>query len=353
MITAPSFSFFQEALEHLHPSLASKKHIDKALSLIRLFPNHLFSNPCNLWLEMPLNEENNWADVSFIIYSLRSILKENSMAFADFFAKIHGYEREEWKRLIHFLDGWSETDPGICFEFDVGSSPEWPPSPNVFIVSHKSGDDLVSFASQIAHRLNHAHLSPKVIDQMQIYFEFCAISKIRLLCGFMMARNLGKLRVVCYRSKKFFDLIFFEKLLMKARYSFDLQPLFSFLKKAFPFVDTIAPSLDIGETPENRLGIEFFVKNNEWEPFLSFLLKESFITLEKKQACLSWIGYDVKKTDDPEHNHLIVRDVSHIKMIYIPGEPLFAKVYLRLHSTKKSHPHFWHWACERETGRLE
>jgi hypothetical protein len=328
--------FFHKATSYLHSSLVSAQDVNKVISFINLLPSKPFAR--RFYLECSLLGNPKCLDLTFDIPPASALLEKNGMTFTDFFSQMHGGAHQIWKRFAHFLDVWKGDLPVHCVELDIGSSSEWPPLPNLFFYRvQPQGNLLSSLIGEALVLLTDYPFPFRIKDRLQEYLDLCCVSTHKVTCGLMMARVLEGVRV----GHKVSDLDVC-KVLMKAGYASDLQPLQLLLKKITPHITDIVLAVDIGETIGQRIGIECYAKDEQWAPFLSCLFAESLTTLEIKEACVNWMGYEVEaeNTDDIS---FFIRKINHVKIVYVPGQPLSAKVYLRLDHKEMYHSKFLEW----------
>jgi hypothetical protein len=106
------------------------------------------------------------------------------------------------------------------------------------------------------------------------------------------------------------------------------------------FVDKIMVAFDVGDTIFPRIGLECYLlernprKESRWNLLLGHLVELGLCAPAKRDALLAWYGGHfhgpVQPAAGPRCQSVLVRHVSHVKLLFQPGQPLEAKAYLDL-----------------------
>lgn len=162
--------------------------------------------------------------------------------------------------------------------------------------------------------------------------------------GAMLGRALPALRVNVKRLRPHTMARYLEMV----NWPGEIAAAMAVAEKLFGFVDHITLCLDVGKQLYPRLGFECVLiaqspTEPRWAVLLDYLVEEGLCTAAKRDGFLGWSGMTTPLLSDldwPDHliveslihpaNHLsiIQRRFSHIKVIYVPGEPLSAKGYV-------------------------
>ena len=122
------------------------------------------------------------------------------------------------------------------------------------------------------------------------------------------------------------------------------------IEVAWKFSGHVALCLDINETVSDRIGFEMFFNNTkntdrDIRACLDFLVAAGYCSANKRNALLDWPGCTDPATiaepwatdlvmenlhEPPDIFNLIERTINHLKLVYQPGRPLEAKVYLAI-----------------------
>jgi hypothetical protein len=166
--------------------------------------------------------------------------------------------------------------------------------------------------------------------------------------GAMLSRSEPTIRIISLISSN--QIL---KYLKQIGWSGSQEIIESLLLKLSKFTRSICLSYDVGERVLPRIGIEFFLYKQpkydyRWNFFLDYLVDLNLCSYLKKEALLNWFGYSkitsnsnflstfYDKSDcssvifkSPQTN-ILIRRVSHIKIVYNSDKSLEAKAYLGL-----------------------
>lgn len=114
-------------------------------------------------------------------------------------------------------------------------------------------------------------------------------------------------------------------------------------------VDHVALAVDVGERVFSPVGVEFHIEGEtarrkvRWGHFLDALVTDGDCVPAKREAVLAWLGHQHARAEahawprhllelaeeaGPDALSTFLRQVSHVKVVFDPGRPLNAKVYL-------------------------
>jgi len=162
-------------------------------------------------------------------------------------------------------------------------------------------------------------------------FDACPPSTSDFQVGVMLSRKLQVARLCIFDLPRSEMLAYLSRVGWKGPAD-DLQ---NYVDIFSQHADFIGLHLDIGEEVYPHIGVEPNFAAGSWarqphrEPrwFGQFekLTELGLLTPEKKQALLDWIGY--QKLSFGEQEILVLRGLSHIKVVIRPGAKPIAKAY--------------------------
>ncbi len=101
--------------------------------------------------------------------------------------------------------------------------------------------------------------------------------------------------------------------------------------------DQILPKFGLSCYPNERADLS--ASKELWNSFLQVLISMGIVDEDRKHGVLSWIGNHLEITSiqssqffsDSENidQHILLRTISHIKIIFTPKKPLWTKIYLK------------------------
>ncbi len=341
----------EKTLQDLPLALAGNESIQR----LREFLTHLPKMNCNFYgYECPLDGDEYWVDLSIrmplFVADLYSLLKSFHKGEVS-----HEISKSElWSLYFAFLQKaqehdffWQENIDFMWTEFDVGSSSQWPPDPNLYFPGPQV-KDLVKCCRGFFSLLKidadlPAALLSKVCDE-------CLSKNLKInFVGFMLPRTRQGVRL-CVDSLSTSGKALGD-FLDKVGYLHKREELINFIQKIAPFISHVVLHIDLSEQIQSKLGIEcsflsdltFSERRKRWEAFLQFLVHEGFTTPEKQKGALSWIGGFYESLDqsvfypnsavsskNPTSYLQVIRNIHHIKFIYNPEshQQIKAKIYL-------------------------
>lgn len=349
-------NYLCKAEPYIAPLISPEKFKD-ILSVAKHFPGNLTSF---LGFEIHLGDVRERADWAFAISGagddrvvFENLLKQGS--FSELFM-----QRPEWKQIALFSEEWTNKDSLLknkvkCFwlEFDMPEMQSDLIIPSVFFGPEKIPQDASSDPeAQFRWLVNDAlpllrgkRLPLKVKEQLLSCIEKIPKGASLFQVGTMLSRSTNDVRL--YINKIHPERIIPYLTLLGWHDTDDqLQNLIMDIgAKAERFVLSFDVTAD-GIGP--RIGLECSFEENRyheeprWEPLFDYLVEQGMCLPEKRDALLRYSGVEhpddfsggVMKPLVSVSQHLddifsgsLVRYISHVKVVYIPGRPLEAKAY--------------------------
>ena len=319
---------YQRVLPFLSCKLASESNIEKILSFTYLLPQNLEVK--HFGFECPMGEKKTYVDMGFSIdFSLFDKMAVYKWFHFDSFSPFLKEDGSWTELLLLFEKSQNENFfikkgiYNIWFECDVGSSLQWPPSPNLLF-----NFSLENIWENIEETISFFG-NKKILGQLKTTIEILKKHNIYVTTlGFMIGRGSDWVKL-CFSvdqnlhclKKFFFDLECFS----------NIDPLLKFLFKVKTVAKNIHLQVDINTAISLKIGIECTPKSShdlkELTLFLDFFLAESLISLDEYEALLSWRGGTVELIKNSRFK--FIRYVNHIKVNYYPGTEHFkSKVYV-------------------------
>lgn len=348
----------EKTLSDLPSQLASGDDIKRLRAFAQLLPEQI--STIFYGYECPLSSDKRWVDLSVRTPMLTSQLNSLIEGFAQKRVSEEIRSSALWSLFFELLrEGlhqhfFSRENIGFVWtEFDVGSSPLWPPDPNLYFPAPE-----VSRLEKVCAKLfglmkkdEATHLS---IASLRRCVEQCLIENLKVTyIGFMLPRTKRGIRLCISNFVDNPDLL--ERFLKKIGYEQEAKPFVALLKKLSPFIKKANLHLDLEESVKPKLGLECFPQDapllerkKKWVSLLDFLVLEGLTTFEKKEGTLSWIGgfkeglyeselFETTSEDAVSQSSYlqVVRDIHHVKFVYIPEneKKIEAKVYLAVSCT--------------------
>lgn len=149
--------------------------------------------------------------------------------------------------------------------------------------------------------------------------------------GVMFSRGIQAVRLCVFDLPR--DEVF--SYLEEVGWNGDREGLRDYVDAFRPYADFVGLHLDVGEKVYPHVGVEpNFVAGcwarqphmePRWDGLFELLLKRGLLAPEKRDALMSWIGH--QKFSGGEKEYLLLRGLSHIKVVLRPGAPAIAKAY--------------------------
>ena len=149
--------------------------------------------------------------------------------------------------------------------------------------------------------------------------------------GVMFSRGIQAVRFCVFDLPR--DEVF--SYLTEVGWEGDREQLRDYMDAFRPHADFVGLHLDVGERVYPHVGVEpNFVAGcwarqphmePRWQGLFDVLLRRGLLAPEKRDALMSWIGH--QKLSDGEAEVLLLRGLSHVKVVLRPGAPAIAKAY--------------------------
>lgn len=361
-----SVLFKEETGEYLYPinylnsiqasipeQLISPQNYEKIKNIAKYFPGEITS-----FFGFETQIGNKTADSDFL-FAISSKNGERE-AFAELLDKDNFSELiskyPEWQRIKNFTSKWIDPSSplnrkilGLWFEFDTSNSIMNDPLPNIFFhpESIKSADDKKISEYKwitrdaiplITGKTIQDNVEKKIIECIKKLPGESAIFQI----GMMMSRSPEEIRLVVKRIKSNEVVPYLKDI----GYNKDLSEIASFLYKLDEYINRIVLHFTVGKSVHQKIGIEIsfypdmYHQELGWNKVLEYLVENGLCLPEKQQALLQFPGVEnddkfegfnmyipKAKIVNPNSTEILVRYLSHIKILYEPGKKLKAKAY--------------------------
>ncbi len=255
-----------------------------------------------------------------------------------------------WKFLQDFYENWASPNSSlnkeienVGLEFDVNEQLPQVPIPCIFLQFNEETVIDAEGLTRMVRLLNH-QVSPLLESNLRLCADSLPVGATISHLGAMLSRSAKAVRVNVKRisSEQLSDY------LMQVGWSDPTNTFSTLTSTLSEFADSILLSFDVGDTILPRIGLECFLNNQpyyepRWQLLLDYLIEEKLCTLAKKDSLLSWPGFSQKSSvPDLWPSNISFGDrllgsravsifsrwLSHIKVVYQPGNPLQAKAYL-------------------------
>lgn len=315
--------FCQMMCPYLPSDLTPRANIDRVLKFVELLPTSIWSRylifECSLskssldlsfHLDISTDEKKSLLADCFQYDSLSTTLKKDA-SWKRFCVLIEKFVAEQ-----SFFEKSGVTALGL--EFDVGSSDDWPPAPNIFFL-HLDSRDVV--------RTGLDFFSDKLaVEQVAAILTHAEMYDLKLTTtGFMTARRSERVKLA-FRAPHLPDVL--ELFLQKISYSYPVSSLVQLIKKIRPLVGDIDLQIDVTDAIHAKIGIECNPPSSslahKWAPFLEVLVQEKLITEKQASSLLCWPGGTAYFIDGEEHPFI---RYFYFKIVYEPGKPIDIKAY--------------------------
>lgn len=255
-----------------------------------------------------------------------------------------------WQRLLNFLQSWSVGElraqiPVLWFESD-GATPDTPPSvfftPDRGFFTPNASDTTQSEQRAVAYKALTKLLSPAqktaVTPHLDQCFDSCRGRGKITQIGVMLSRETETLRI-CAEGLATDD--FAEVLRANSQ---------GLTTEATDFVHWIIAKngrinmldFDIGPNATNSIGVEVSFEGQpdeaaKWAVFLQDLEQLGLCSSEKRAALANWRGTlclnSIAASTQPWDQRHLKLQISHIKLVFKPDQPVSAKAYLMFGET--------------------
>ncbi len=284
-----------------------------------LFECPLYGGSGSKWVDLGIKIDHDPSNIAQSMYWLERVFSKMST-------------KDIWARCTRFLSKAQLKEGYFGIELDTGSG-RYPLAPNLFICTMQfQGKKFTQFVKDLVSQLAEKSLSSKCIENIDHHVDVCSSFREPIIAaGIMLARPRNGIRIHS-RMNLAEDPYLLEDRLKKMKYSHPCKELIDLLAK-FPkrALNSIGLALDIGEEIGLKVGIEIFLVENKntkeiWEPLLALLVREKLASASKVESCLKWPGGLLQK-QGPEHYFVYARKIYHIKLVFLPGKKILAKIY--------------------------
>lgn len=330
----------EKTLSFLSSDLISENYRKKLLHFASLLPQRLrFSN---FGFECPLQGNENWGDILFYI----DLLKESSLhdiaILPEPWQKCAGWNRlsqiaKAYFERYHTIEDLRGLGHNVWLEFDVGSSFHSPHTPSIFFEPKEIKNTALS---KILHTyIPFLDISDSTLTLIQKcsdpLTEDFSIAQI----GFMLSRPSNTPLRLFIRGQGLNSTSLLRYLAQIGISDFPISML-KILKSLESLTDGIALDLDIvDEKLSSKIGLEFFIsprrsnKEELWHACFDILHSACAID-PKKRTVLEWYGHTldyIGNSLEPPYFFLSsYRTISHVKLVYVPGQDMYTKIYLNI-----------------------
>lgn len=329
---------------HLHPLLMSPGSLSGVRRTARLLPRfavNFFGFECRLGQEDAATD----CALNLTAEGARYLAGRHAVPAPE------ELRTDAWQRVRRFYEEWGDTrespyvDAGATWlEFDSGAGQ---PSPNL-LFGYWPQETAVRRPQEwllevILPMLLGMPLSPRFRENLRRCFEACPPGANDFQVGAMIARGIQAVRL-CLFDLRPADLPAF---LTQVGWKGELEPVRRYLEALAPHADFVGVHLDVGEKLFPHLGLEPGFKAGPWarQPHMEprwhrqfeQLVESGLCTPAKRDALLSWSGYQHLPTDGSEEKAVLLRGLSHLKLTLRPGVPPIAKAYFGIaHRTARA-----------------
>ena len=336
-------------------NLVSKDNFKEILDVARLFPGNLTSF---LGFECRLGVPDSRADWAFAISGLNGDRYVLVNLLKDGYLPGQLLNQIEWRQIKDFAKAWADPESVLndkvqCFwlEFDMPDGGFDIPIPCVFfgptklpegvsVNDYKNYDWLTKMALPL---LRGQPLSKAIELNLESCIERMPKDTTLFQIGTLLSRSETGVRLYINKIQPK-DIIPY----LNSIGWFDETGEFTKLvKDVKEMADRFVISFDVNEDGiGSRLGLELsfdskvFQKETRWNKLLDYLVKKDLCLSEKRDALLNYPGSEKESTGgimeplkaasgnlNNIFSSTIVKYISHIKIVYQPGEVLEAKAY--------------------------
>lgn len=245
-----------------------------------------------------------------------------------------------WTKLRSFYQAWGETRQppyedarATWLEFDTSTSGTGVSAPNL-LFGYWPQETMRPpnwIVDTIIPLLLGGSISPKFRQNLMRCLEARPRETEDFQIGVMFSRNLQVARLCVFDLPG--DQVF--SYLSEVGWNGNRDELSDYIDAFRPYADFVGLHLDVGEKIYPHIGVEpNFVAGcwarqphmePRWNGQFEQLLKRGLLLPEKRDALLSWIGHQSLSFGDQEM--LLLRGLSHVKVVLRPGVPTVAKAY--------------------------
>jgi hypothetical protein len=267
-------------------------------------------------------------------------------------------DKPEWQNTSNFVLEWTNRDSilyqnvlGMWFEFDMVENSSKTPIPCIFlhtiplhITSEDEKEQLRWLTKQALPLVAGKNLPEKIEQNIIQAIQKLPPNALVMDAGVMLSRPTAGIRLIVARIRP--DQII--PYLKTMGWSEDDQ-LSKLVKDLEAQVSRLVLHITITEEGiDKKIGLECsfapdrYHLETRWQSFLNYLVERGLCLVEKKEALLEFIGVeqeDAQRDFDPavyrptvkmegnEFSSVLVRYISHIKLVYEQDRPVSAKAY--------------------------
>jgi hypothetical protein len=245
-----------------------------------------------------------------------------------------------WEKLRSFYRAWGETRPepfedarATWLEFDTSAGEREVSAPNL-LFGYWPQEPLRPtrwIVDTIIPLLLGGAISPEFRRRIERCLDARPPETEDFQIGVMFSRNIQAVRLCVFDLPP--DQVF--PYLDEVGWSGNRDELNEYLETFRPYADFVGLHLDIADRVYPHIGVEpnFLAgcwarqphMEPRWNGQFEQLLARGLLTPEKRDAMLSWIGHQSLSLDGQEV--LLLRGLSHVKVVLRPGAPPIAKAY--------------------------
>ena len=334
------------AAPHLHPALVSAEERARILEIARLLP------PVSSIFECRLGTEVAQAD-----FLLRFTPPDGSRGqLIEYLDQVEsageGRHQPFWQALRTFCGAW--TEPGalldreimaVWLELDLFGTRDRIPAPCFFFDFAEAAEAREEAAHAILSLLFAAPLPEATHRSVARCLEALPPGGKLFSVGAMFNRGPHAVRL-CLSHIPPHQLVPY---LAAIGWDGPRGELESVVARLADGVDHVALAVDVGERVFSTVGVEFHIEGEtarrkvRWGRFLDALVEDGSCVPAKRDAVLGWLGQmhsrsapdawprnlrEAAAQAGPDVLSTFIRQLSHVKVVYVPGEPLQAKAYL-------------------------
>lgn len=357
-------SSYLDSSEPYMLKLISKDNFKEILDIARLFPGNLTSF---LGFECRLGVSNARVDWAFAISGLNGDRYVLANMLKNGYLPGQLLDRNEWRQIRDFSKAWADpksvlNDKVQCFwlEFDMPEDNPDVPVPCVFFgptkLSEDDSDNDFTNYKWLTHMalplLRGQPLSKALKLNLKSCIEQMPKNATLFQIGTLLSRSTNGVRIYINKLQPE-DIIPY---LNSIGWFDDTGEFTKTIDELEGMADRFVLSFDVNEDGIGpRLGIELsfisktFQKETRWVKLLDYLVAKGLCRSEKRDALLKYPGSEKEftggvmeplKAASGNLNNIffstIVRYISHIKIVYQPGELLEAKAYPAVRLFEKS-----------------
>ena len=282
-------------------------------------------------------------DVQRVDFSILAFNHTEEHALLDAYVRQRAQaEGGAWKRLATlFQDPAYRSTKQLWLEYDLDKSGQ---PPGIFIGVPQDTPLSIETVEHILFCLFERNAIPAaLLENLARCFEALPASASMHTLGHFLGRKLTAVRVPPYNLSP----AEIEQLLTRLDYGGDPAQVRELAERYRPYADYLEVDLDVGDRLYPRTGIHLYIAdqprvNGRWADLLNRLVTDGLCTPAEHDALLAYPGVQNPFADPgqsppylrwqqvfsrPTERCRLVRALSHVKLVYEPGQPLYAKVY--------------------------